>query len=149
MEYWCCNNCRFRCIWNSTCCCASCYYLIIIIMLFEGICIFLAAVEMFKVCHSPLISHVRYTVHVKRVVPSLIKTKHEFHVFYRDLMSYWNWQKRVTIAMLICWCETYMVVITKCWDCLVTSLLLHLGKLCTATRIVISMQVRYSAVASM
>jgi len=104
---------------------------------------------MLKVCHSPLISHVRHTVHVKRVVPSVIETKPGFLVFYRDLMSYWNWQKRVTIAMLICWCETYMVVTTKCWDCLVTSLLLHLGKLCTAIKIAISMQVRCSAVESM
>jgi hypothetical protein len=121
----------------------------IIILLFEGIFIFLTAFEIPKVFQSPLISHVRHTIHVKRVVSVLIKIEHGFPVFYRDLMNYWNWQKRVTIAMLICWCETYMVVITKCWDCLVTSLHLHLGKLCTATRIAISMQVRYSAVASM
>lgn len=146
MGYWCCKNCRFRCIWKSTCCCLSCYYHYYTVWRHLYFSCFSWNAKSLPVTIN---QSLRHTVHVKRVLPSLIKMKPGFIVFYRDLMSYWNWQKRATIAMLICWCETYMVVTTKCWDCLVTSLLLHLGKLCTATRIAISMQVRCSVVASM
>jgi hypothetical protein len=61
--------------------------------LFAGVFIFLTAAEISKVCCSPFIGNIRHTLQVKRVVPLLIKTKRVLHVSYRDLMSYWSWQK--------------------------------------------------------